>query len=1138
MAPGGQMHESMQDGAQRVQALFEHAPIPIWEEDCSAVRQRLDELRRSGVHDFRRHLADHPDEVRQLASRVKTVDANQQSVRFFGVQDKGDFPQDPSTFFEDASWEAFRDAMVALAEGETAFSCEIPMRTLSGDRRLVSLHAQIVSGCEETLSRLLVYFVDITGRAQAETGLRSRNEALDAIIDSAPYIMFLLDADGCVKNINRAGLAFAGREKSELLGLPCGEVFFCPHALEEPGCGKTDRCPQCAIRSRLLRTLETGEAIHHEEGRVTVRAKGEGAVFDCLISTTPVQINGTVQVLITVADITERKRSEEALKASEARYRKLFEEATEGIALADAESGILLDCNQHLLRLLEYEREDLIGNPQSILHPPEDIPLSVSSVFAQHRGEMCGQVIETRLVTKSGALRDFEVKANVLELDGREVLLGFFRDMTQERRGQHEREITLKLMRLLNDQNRTHELIEQLTRSLHEWTGCEAVGIRLRDGDDFPYFETRGFPPEFIRSENRLCARDLDGQLLRDEAGNPVLECMCGNILCGRFDPTKPFFSPRGSFWSNCTTELLASTTEADRQARTRNRCNGEGYESVALIPLRHGGRTLGLLQLNDRMRGRFSPELIAFLESMADQIAIALAQRQTQAALAESEHRYRLLFEDMLDGFALHEIVCDANGKPVDYRFLEVNPAFERLTGLDRASLIGMTVREVMPATEDYWIEVYGEVALTGVPQQFDHWADALNKHYEVVAYSPAPGQFATIVSDITERKRLEEQLRQSQKMEAIGQLAGGVAHDFNNLLQVILGNLDLLQVDANVPHYEEFGEMRQAAEKAASVTRQLLAFSRRQVIRPTHLDLNEVLAGVWKMVRRILGEHIELRIVPGASSATIYADQGQMEQVLMNLCINARDAMPDGGRMTLSTEAVTLTETYCQEHTWATPGHYVLVSVTDTGCGMDAETRDRIFEPFFTTKEVGQGTGLGLSTVFGIVKQHNGMIRVQSAPGKGSTFRVYLPAVDQPVDPAEIACPEAPPGGSETILLAEDELPLLNLLKNILTRVGYTVLTALDGEEALRVFKEHPGKIDLAFLDVVMPKMGGWAVMQHISAAEPRVRFLFASGYSKNVAQTNAILNKGQHFIQKPCLRNDLLRTIREVLDAPEPA
>ena len=394
----------------------------------------------------------------------------------------------------------------------------------------------------------------------------------------------------------------------------------------------------------------------------------------------------------------------------------------------------------------------------------------------------------------------------------------------------------------------------------------------------------------------------------------------------------------------------------------------------------------------------------------------------------------------------------------------------------------------------------------------------------------------------DITERRHAEEareklevQLRQSQKMEAVGQLAGGVAHDFNNLLQVILGRLDLVQDDLapDTPTGQEIEEVRKAAERAADLTRQLLAFSRRQIIQPVNLDLNDLIEALLKMIRRLIGEHIELCFIPGACLGIIHADKGQIEQVLMNLCVNARDAMLGGGVLTIETENVLVGGEYCHEHPWAIEGRYVRLTVTDTGHGMDAVTSSQIFEPFFTTKDVGHGTGLGLATVYGIVKQHNGMIQVYSELNKGTAFKVYIPIIERPAEAVGSKIETLVVGGTETLLVAEDEDMVRDLLSHILKTAGYTVLTARDGEEALHIFEEHADSIDMAILDVMMPKLGGREVMDRIRAKCPRIKFLFSSGYSENAIHTNFVIKEGIHLISKPYHKPDLLRAVRAMLD-----
>jgi len=388
---------------------------------------------------------------------------------------------------------------------------------------------------------------------------------------------------------------------------------------------------------------------------------------------------------------------------------------------------------------------------------------------------------------------------------------------------------------------------------------------------------------------------------------------------------------------------------------------------------------------------------------------------------------------------------------------------------------------------------------------------------------------------TEITERKQLEEQFQQSQKMEAVGQLAGGVAHDFNNILQAIMGYGEMALLESKGTSVStKLEEVMKAAERATVLVKQLLAFSRRQVLELENLNMGIVVTDFSKMIQRVIGEDIAFNIHSEPGLKTVHADKGQIEQIIMNLCVNARDAMPDGGALTIETGNSVMNEEFCLTNTWAKPGNYVFISVTDTGSGMDTETQQRIFEPFFTTKELGKGTGLGLSTVFGIVRQHEGMIHVYSEPETGTTFRIYLPMMEKAV--AESAETEtlAPPGGTETILLADDDECVRSIARQMLKKEGYNVLIARDGEEAINLFNECAEEIDLALLDVVMPKLGGKAVFDHITKERPETRILFASGYSAQGAHTDFILDAGMSLIQKPYRRTELLSKVREMLDA----
>jgi len=392
-------------------------------------------------------------------------------------------------------------------------------------------------------------------------------------------------------------------------------------------------------------------------------------------------------------------------------------------------------------------------------------------------------------------------------------------------------------------------------------------------------------------------------------------------------------------------------------------------------------------------------------------------------------------------------------------------------------------------------------------------------------------------IAHDITDKSQLEAQLQQAQKMEAIGRLAGGVAHDFNNLLTTIIGYADLMLMGLaeDDPFRENLEQIKGGGKRSASLTRQLLAFSRKQILQPVVLDLNELIKGFVKMLERLIGEDVELETALVSGLRRVEADPGQMEQVIMNLVINARDAMPGGGKVIIETANADLDEDYAKAHDVSLqPGPYVMLAVSDTGTGMDEETRSLIFEPFFTTKEVGKGTGLGLSTVYGIVKQSGGYIWVYSKPGQGTTFKIYLPEVEgETVQRKKEQTSTDDLTGSETILIVEDNDMLRNLAREILQLQGYRILEAENGIEALRIGEEHGGKIHLMITDVVMPKMGGKEVADRLQPLHPQMKVIYMSGYTDNSIAHHGILAPELNFLEKPFSPEILARKVREVLD-----
>lgn len=521
--------------------------------------------------------------------------------------------------------------------------------------------------------------------------------------------------------------------------------------------------------------------------------------------------------------------------------------------------------------------------------------------------------------------------------------------------------------------------------------------------------------------------------------------------------------------------------------------------------------------------------------------------RKRAEEVLRQSEARWRLSIANMLEGYALHEVIFDENGRMVDFRYIEFNPAAQKIVDIAQEDIIGKTARALFPnIIERGLMARYAEVVATGESayiEDFYYSGDTLDKAFDISCFRIDERHFGCVFRDITERKRAEEerekleaQLRQSQKMEAVGQLAGGVAHDFNNLLQAILGYGDqaLDRAGPDSPLRASVQEILNASHRASTLVRQLLAFSRRQVLEMEDVDLNDLIANLMKMIRRVIGEHIELDVVSVPDLGNVRADPGQIEQIIINLCVNARDAMPEGGKITIETGNVRIDEKFCETHPWSEPGKYALLSVTDTGCGMNDETIANAFEPFFTTKGVGEGTGLGLSTVYGLVKQHDGLIHVYSEAGKGTTFKIYLPFVERSSSEIQREIEKPVVGGTETILLAEDDKSVRKLTESILEQAGYTVHAASDGAEALAMFKKHGQQFDLALLDVVMPNRSGREVHDRIKAVRPDLPVLFSSGYSESTIHTRFILEEGMNLISKPSKKRDLLRKVREVLDA----
>lgn len=1368
---------------------------------------------------------------------------------------------------------------------------ELSFRTKQGEvlRGIVSGETIEIGGRK----CLLTVTVDITERRRAETALSEIAEQRRALLETAMDGFLMSDMEGRIVDVNETYCRMSGYDRAEVIGRGL-------HELRASG-GASD------VAAHLQWIKREGQVRYEVRHR-----RRDGSLYDIEVSA-QYRDEGGGRAVAFVRDVTERRRSETALRESEAKYAKVFHESPVMKAIVDMESRVLLEVNRELLRVSGSEREEVIGRTASELGwiRKEDADLLVREVRA--KGRVTGLDLTLRRKDKRAVLALVNVEA--MEIGGRKCAFVAAIDVTERKTGEVYREMGREVLQVLNETPDWKEAVRRVVSVLKRNTGCDAVGIRLQDGEDFPFFAHEGLGADFVRQESELVERDVSGGAVRDANGEVSLECACGLVLSGRVSPEHPQCSAGGSFWTNDSSEVLEMPTGQDPRRNPRNRCMRAGYASLALTPIRTQQGVVGLVHLADRRKGCFAAETVAALETISAHIGAALVhkkaeealraseekyrqlvessyeivysmsvtgiltfvspackallgyepeavvsqpfpkfvhpddipqcerwiaelaatgerrtgmefrirhangswrwfstsgtpfrdehgrvtgmqgtardvteRRLTQAALRESEANFRAFFESTMDmvfvatregrilvanpevsralGYSARELagkevaaLCrsetwredehalekmlsgrhessalvmahkDGADVPVEMRarlgrwngreclfvvcknltteveaqqrferlfrrnptlmalsdlsdltFVDVNDAFLATLGVTREQVIGKTAvdlglfpnpdeqlaaaRELLNrgSFRDHEIKVHcrngealdglfsGEVILSrGKPfvltvmiditarkraedslresqarfrelvsqsplsiQIFDPsgkvvqvngafekmWGVTLDRFegynilrdpelerlgliplmqkafsgevvefpvvefdakvavaegrkrvVQTIAYpirdqSGAIREVTVVHQDVTDRVKAEQerslltaQLQQAQKMESVGRLAGGVAHDFNNMLGVIIGHADLAMAGTGPAHplYGDLTEIRKAAERSANLTRQLLAFARKQTVSPRVVDLNEVVGGMLKMLRRLIGEDISLEWHPGQSLWTTRMDPSQVDQILANLCVNARDAINGTGRIEIETANCVLGQDFCAVHAGAVPGEYVRLAVSDSGCGMSAEVLAHVFEPFFTTKPVGSGTGLGLATVYGAVKQNNGFVEVASAPGKGARFTVFLPRH------TEKAVSVTSEGGSgpgahagETILVVEDEPAILQLTRTILGMQGYKVLTAATPGEAIQIAREHPGEIHLLLTDVVMPEMNGRELAKNLLKVYPNMKRVFMSGYTADVIAHHGVLEEGVMFVEKPCTAKDLAAKVREALDA----
>jgi two-component system CheB/CheR fusion protein len=1203
---------------------------------------------------------------------------------------------------------------------------DVILRELAGDsgkniHREIAVKDRVFGLSVHTIPQfgvVRVYAFDITERRRAEEILHRQAELLRLSFDA----IIVWQLNGGIISWNRGAEQLYGYSEDEVLGKTTHALLATIHPKTWP-----------LIESDLREKSQwEGELRHHtKDGREVIVSARHQIILGA---------DGVELVLETNRDITEQKQSELAILRAKQEWERTFDSVPDLISVMDAQHRIIRVNKAMADRLGKIPDECLGLECYTSIHgtdgPPKHCPHSMTLADGQ---EHMSEVHEERL----GG--DFLVTTTPL-MDEHGLMIGTVhvaRDITEQKRIEIEKETTVEFLRLVNESTITQDLVTAAANFLQKKSGCEALGIRLRRGDDYPYYEVRGFSQEFVHLENELCSCDAAGDIIRDSVGNPIFDCMCGNVICERFDPSKPFFTPNGSFWSNSTTELLASTSEADRQARTRNRCNGEGYESVALIPLNFGNERLGLLQLNDRRTGMFTPQGIALWERLAGYLSVALAkfraeeelleseeqfrtladaipqlcwtanadgwitwynqrwyeytgttpeqmegwgwqsvhdpvalpqvmerwqasiatgkpfdmvfplrgadgvfhpfltrimpvcdqdgkvvrwfgtntdiseQRKTEDALRQSEEQYRTLlnslfegfciiemffdvdnrpidygflevnaafeaqtglkdvrgklisellpdneaywfeiygkvaltgesahfaneakalnrwydvhayrvggpdsrkvailfnditenkrameelqesekkfrtlFETMTEGFSINEIICDEAGKPCDLRYLVLNPAFERHTGLKAAELAGRTVCELFPETEPLWIERYGKVALTGEPAHFEAWFGPLGRCFEISAYQTEPGRFAVVFIDVTERKLAEEELQRAKEAaeEATrvkSQFLANMSHELRTPMTGVLGMLDLaLSGDLKAEQREFICAAHASAHSLVRILNDIL-------------DLTKIEKGIFSIVEEPFSirksvENTFNILVPVAKRKglelnftmaddvpeTLTGDQTRLNQILTNLAGNAVK-FTEKGKVEISITAG-----------GSAPGgrRAVTFTVTDTGIGIPEDKKDLLFREFSQVDESHSrsygGTGLGLAISKEIVERMGGKITFTSEEGKGSVFSFCIPfdeadtVRDAVIASEKTAETEAAPPSEEQnkprLLLAEDDQTIRYMLQVMLQRSNYEIDIAENGQEAVDMWDS--GYYDLILMDVQMPRLNGF--------------------------------------------------------------
>ena len=909
---------------------------------------------------------------------------------------------------------------------------------------------------------------------------------LQALTENNPLGIVVLDVQHRVLMCNPAFETLFGYQQSEILGADL-DALLAPHGSMKEA-------------EALTRRSNAGNLVREKAKRL----RSDGSLVDVQILGVPISADGKlIGSFGMYEDITERRRAEQAQREAEERFRSLFENATEGIFQTTTD-GRYLSVNPALARMCGF------ASPAEMISTVEDLGKemyadpNVRDVFKQ-------------LIEKYGSVKDFEYEvrrkdgakiwisenAHVVRNPDGEILSyeGTIEDITARKRAELERQVTFEIIHAVNVTDNLDDLLGLIHLALKKVLYAENCFIALYEPATgmfhFPFFVDQfdqAPPPQRV---GKSCTAHV-------------------------YRTGQAMLIPQRTF------DLLAAEGKVELV--------GTPSPSWLGVPLRTPAATIGVLVVQHyEDENAYTEREQEFLGSVGGQIALAIERKRSEEKVRESEARLRVLVEQ------LPAVLWTVDR---NLRFTSaLGAGFVRLK-IKPDTLLGTSLLDYFETTDQTFLPIAAHRrAVAGEPMTFHvEWkSGSYACHVEPLRDSDGQVSGAICMSlDITDRKQLEEQLRQAQKMEAVGRLAGGIAHDFNNLLMVIQGYSDLLveRLPGGDPLRRNAEQIQMASQRASSLTRQLLAFSRKQMLAPKILNVQSVVAEMEKILRRLIGEDIQLETSSATDLGLVKADRSQIEQVILNLAVNARDAMPQGGRLTIETANVELDSSYSHPPAVLSPGRYVMLAVTDNGCGMDAETQAHVFEPFFTTKEKGKGTGLGLATVYGVVKQSGGYVWVYSEPGRGTSFKIYLPRIEETTVPAgrdgksEMQIPQR---GSETILLVEDEKGVRELAREYLASSGYTVIEAEDGHTALELAAMHVGQIHLLLTDVVMPGISGRELAERVSQIRPGIKIIYMSGYTDQAVVHHGILQNDAVLLQKPFTLMTLAGKLREMLAVP---